>query len=270
MTIRVLELNYLQQLSRKILASTNGIEVEQLFRELLDFYSILNFSFRYTGVIWRGRKCLHSTGFAKIDEMLSPPCRLAKAGRLNESGTPILYASINQFAVLQELGASKGDFIQFLGMKIAPHKSIICAVIGERMNVHRSGRAWISEEIGKKVNRILNEMPFEAAKSYVFTDAFLATLLCDKDAYKNEYIHSRILSKLILEKLNHLDGIIYPSVALGNSTNFAIKPESASLALDIEATFVVEINKVFDYGIYETKIVNRAEGHDSDGQIKWA
>jgi hypothetical protein len=67
-----------------------------------------------------------------------------------------------------------------------------------------------------------------------------------------------------------VDAIIYPSVALGNSMNFAVKPAVIGNSVRVGWTFVVEVRRVFDFGIYDTTIVRRAKGLWGDGHIDWA
>jgi hypothetical protein len=266
---RVLPIGYLQTLSRSILASTNASEIEKGLQMVLEYYGIINFDLGYAWPFWRGRICASSHGFKNINELSYPPRELTKAGRLNEPRAPLLYLSMNNLATLEEINASKGNYVHSIAYKIIAENKLRCGIIGEITHVARSGRALISEELGNHLNRILNNTEYEAGKSFVFTDAFLSSILRDRNASKTNYIHSRTLAKLIFEKHPGFDAIVYPSVALESAMNLAIKPESADRLLEIFGTSVIRVRKKYDYGIFDFELLGNAKGHDKNGDIRW-
>lgn len=103
----------------------------------------------------------------------------------------------------------------------------------------------------------------------MFTDAFLSSILRDRDASKTNYIHSRTLAKLIFEKNPEIDAIIYPSIALESAMNLAIKPESADRLLGIFGTSVMLIKEKYDYGIFDFEVLRNAKGYEKNGDIRW-
>jgi hypothetical protein len=69
---------------------------------------------------------------------------------------------------------------------------------------------------------IQNELPFKAATSFIFVDAFLSSLLRDASASKNDYLYSRTVRRLLFDKQATLEAICYSSV----------KPERGSQHFD--------------------------------------
>lgn len=258
--ITVIEINYLQDFCRKTLASSDAAFVEAQLRWLLEDYSLINYKLGYERPIWRGRKCNSPSGFQNLRELSYPPIELTKAGRLNNHGHPLLYAAFHNFCALEEIGAKEGDYIHLVGYRIKETRKLRCCVVGEVLNVHRSGQAWSSIELGQELNNILNKMPTAAGRSFIYIDAFLSSILRDKNAASNNYLHSRILGTLLLEKLPDLDAILYPSVALESSRNIAVIPESVDTLFEVFGTTVVRVERKYDYGIFDFSIVRNAKG----------
>ncbi len=266
---KVLPIDYLQNLSRSILGSTIASEIEKGLRIVIEYYGIINFNLGNTLPFWRGRICASSDGFKNIKELSYPPRELTKAGRLNDLHAPLLYLSMNNLASLEEINASKGNYVNSIAYKIIGENKLRCGILGEITHVARSGRALISEELGTHLNRILNETEYEAGKSFVFTDAFLSSILRDRNASKTNYIHSRTLAKLVFEKHPGFDAIVYPSIALESAMNLAIKPESADRFLEILGISVMRVRKKYDYGIFDFELLRNAKGYEKNGDIRW-
>jgi len=268
-TVKVLELNYLDDIAKKILASKDPIFIETNLRYVLQFYSVLNYEMAYERSYLRARKCLTPSGYNNVSELGCPPNELVQAGRLNEPNEPILYVSTSQFSILEEINCEEGDYVHVIAYEHKPSTKIRCAILGEATQVSRWGRALSSEHLGIELNRIMNGMTFDVGRSFVYTDAFLSSIMKDVSASQNNYIHSRLLAKLLLEKHDGLDGIIYPSVALESAMNIAIKPQSAEKLFKIGANFVLKVNKKYQFGIYDFEVLRNAKGQYNDGSIIW-
>lgn len=266
---KVLPIDYLQNLSRSILCSTIASEIEEGLRIVLEYYGIINFNLGNTLPFWRGRICPSSDGFKNIKELSYPPRELTKAGRLNEPSSPLLYLSLNNLTTLVEINASNGNYVHSIAYKTIGKNKLKCGIFGEITHAARSGRALISEELGTHLNRILNKIEYEAGKSFVFTDAFLSSILRDGNASKTNYIHSRTLAKLIFEKNPGFDAIVYPSIVLEGAMNLAIKPESADRLLEIFGISVIHVGKKYDYGIFDFELLRNANGYEKNGDIRW-
>ncbi|MGY4108289.1 hypothetical protein [Aeromonas encheleia] len=269
MSKKVLEINYLHRLCEQIKAETEPDKIYGQFSHLLEYYDIINYNFSYSSVIWRGRLCENELGYSNINEVGYPPKEFTPANRLNEPHEPLLYSSINQYAILDEIGADEGSYVHMLAYSTREGEPLRIGIVGEVAHTHRWGSAMSSDSLGDQLRRIMGDMSLEVGRSIVYTDAFLASVLQDPKASENSYLHSRILASLLFKKQSDLDGLIYPSVALDRSMNFAIKPASVDKKLKKCATFVVRVKKKFNYGIYDMEVVRGAKGERINGDIVW-
>lgn len=269
MSKKVLEINCLHQLCEQIKSEVVPSKIHDQFSNLLEFYDIINYGFSYSREIWRGRLCENELGYSNINEIGCPPKSLTQANRLNEAHDPLLYSSINQYAVLDEIGADEGSYVHMLAYSTIKGNPLRVGIVGEMAHTHRWGNARSSEYVGEQLRRIMMEMPLEVCRSAVYTDAFISSVLQDPKASENNYLHSRILASLLFKKQGDLDGLVYPSVALENSMNFAIKPSSVEQKLTRKNTFVIKVKKKFKYGIYDLEVVRLAEGEHPNGDILW-
>lgn len=142
-------------------------------------------------------------------------------------------------------------------------------MIGEITHVHRWGSGLTSEMVGQLLNKQLNQMPHDFGKSFVFTDAFLSSILKDRSAQQTQYLHSRTLASLIFERNPGVDAIAYSGVASEASRNYAIKPIAAERTLQISASFVIKIIKKYKFGMYDFDVLRNAQGVEPDGHIIW-
>lgn len=181
---------------------------------------------------------------------------------MNNPLEPVLYVSLSNVSALAEVKAEEGDHVHLIGYRIRNSEKIRCGIVGEIFNVHRSGTAKFSEQLGKRLNNVLNAMPSEKAKSFVFLDAFLSSILRDGAASVNDYLYSRTVTQLLFEKIPAVQAIWYSGVAQENAINLAIKPEVADKLFEVVGTTVVRINKIYDFGVYDFSIVRNAKGYD--------
>lgn len=265
----VLPLDQLQAISRKVHTSSDPLEIENSLSLASSFYGLINYQFSYDRALWRGVLCESAEGHTNIRRVGYPPPEISRNGRLNEAGRPLLYASTNQFTVLEEIGAKAGDYVHITAFAIKPNENLRSGIVGEITQVHRWGSAFSSEHLSKELNRILNGLEFEAGKSFVFTDAMFTSILRDRNASENDYLRSRILARLLFAKLGGLDAMIYPSVAHEGAMNIAITPHAADTKLKIGRTFVVHVQKRYDYGLYDFEVVRKGKGQHGDGTIVW-
>lgn len=268
-TIRLPDIEVLQEKTRSVRTDSDPSNIRFKLVELFGFYEIINFELGYEWPIWRVRKCKDEEGYANLREISYPPPEETRAGRLNNKGQPALYTSLHNFTAITEVGAEEGDYLHIIGFQIRRGAKLRCAIIGEIFNTHRSGQAKLSEALGNRLNRILNNSDFRAARSWVFLDAFFSMLLADKTAANSDYIHSRIVADLINEKLPDIDAIYYPSVLQENGVNLAIKPDAVNRLLQVSGTSVIKINRKYDYGIYDFSMVRNLTIRVSDGAIYW-
>lgn len=257
----------LQRAATSIRKTTTPDRIHERLGAVVDQYDAVNYQLHYGWPFWRVRKCQSRRGFGSLSEIHYPPN--PSVGRVNEQGAPMLYLSFNKFTAVQEVGAEEGDYLHLVGYRQRDGQTLRCCTVGEINNVHKSGRAITSHELGEELNKVLNRLSYAGGASFVFLDAFLASLLTDVHASKNEYIYSRTLAKLLFAGNPGYEAIHYPSVALHGSMNLAVRPDIADEMLESAGTSVIRINRVYDYGIYDFSVVRNAKGHYADGAIDW-
>lgn len=269
MELKALTLSYLDDLSTAISSSTDSAFVRSRLNFLLDYYQVINYEMGYDRTFWRVRKCPTDAGFERLSELSYPPAEYTVAGRMNERNCPVLYLSANLMSTFEEVGAAQGDYLHCVGFQLRPNESLRCAMIGEITHVHRWGAGLTSEVIGRLINQQLDHMPHDFGKSFVFTDAFLSSILKDRSARNTEYLHSRTLASLLFERNPRIDAIAYSGVASEDSRNYAIKPLAAERALDISGNTVIRITKKYKFGMYDFEVIRNARGFELDGLIVW-
>lgn len=266
-TIKLLEINWLEDFAKSLISESKPQIIEEQLSWFLNYYKVLNYEMGYDRAIWRARIANDEHGFSNVNELMSPPKHLAKVGRMNEEKQPIFYASFNKFTAFEEIGAKEGDFIHMAGFKLID--KIRFCIVGEILKVHRSGQANYSPELAQSINGILNKMPLDAALSYVYMDGFSSSILRNPDASKSDYVHSRILSKLLLSSTESIEAILYSSVTLEDSINLAIKEPAVKNKLEMVGNSVVRIKKKYEYGLYDFELIRNAAGNHDDGTIVW-
>ncbi|HUT17418.1 MAG TPA: RES domain-containing protein [Acidobacteriota bacterium] len=267
--LTVIDINFLQDFALALRHEADPGVVHEKLSWLLDHYDVINYDLSYDWPIWRARKCKTENGFGSVNELIYPPRHIVNAGRLNNAGEPMLYGALNKNTALEEIGAEGGEYVHIIGFRIKKGASIKCCIVGEIDSVYRSGRAMISEELGVQLNRLIQRMPYQAAMSFVFADAFLSSLLRDPSASKNDYLHSRTVRQLLFERKSDLEAICYLSVRMEGAMNIALKPEVADERLDLAGTSVIKIEKKFDYGLFDFSLVKNAKDIEQDRKIIW-
>lgn len=268
--IKLIKINHLHQRCKDILESNDPVYIENNFKEILEYYELINFKLSgYEHFLWRGRKCATKDGFDNIQELSYPPANITKIGRLNEKNSPIYYASLMIPTVLEEIHAADGDYIHIVGSKIK--SPIHGCIVGEFTNVHRTGKGlMLSSQEENIIKNIFSKLPQHALSSFLYIDSFISSVLRDKDASKNNYLHSRIFGKLLMNSLSSINAIFYPSVALEGSMNVAILPANIDNSLERKVSMVIHIKKRYEYGIFNQEIVKDAHGENKLGEIKWS
>lgn len=217
----------------------------------------------------RARKSESSDGYSHTADVHYPPASLTKPGRLNEAGQPLLYVSFTQFTALNEIHSKSGDNIHIIGYSTHSDKPIRALILGEYTNVHKRGQCNLSGEVSGHINKILNNMSLEPGLSFIYMDAFLSSILADKSASEFDYLHSRLLAKVLFDKYPQVDAIHYPSVARNGAMNLAIKPHVADSCLTIVSASVLHIDQQFDYGLFRFSVTKNAHCFDQSGRIFW-
>lgn len=258
----------LTDFEKSLLATHDKNEISEKLEWFFNFYQVINYTLHYDRAIWRARICDSPSGFTNLSELSQPPKNLTKAGRLNEPNSPIFYASFSQFTAFEEVGAKEGDYVHLSGYQIKENGIRGC-IVGEILKVHRSGTTYQPSGPAAELNKILNSMDFDAALSYVYMDALLSSILRDIKASETNYLHSRELGKRLLVSATDLDAIFYPSVALEDALNIALKISSIPKTIDMMGNSVVRVNKKHKHGLCEFQVIKNSSGYRENGDIVW-
>jgi RES domain-containing protein len=264
----------LQREASAILAERDAQAINDRLRAFLTDYEPgpVNYKLPAGEILWRARPCRDRNGFPRIADVHYPHLN-APAGRCNEPGSPLLYVCFTTFTALYEKGAKAGDFVQMICYSI--HRPVRALTLGEFTNAHKRGLGLVSADLSQAIHEFIERWSFPVKLSLVFMDAFLAGILADPDAAQNTYMHSRTLTKLLFEKYPGIEAIHYPSVAREGSMNLAIKPAVADEALRVFGTSVMHIDRQYDYGLYDYRIVRNAHVDPNAkrapeiGEVEW-
>lgn len=214
--------------------------------------------------VWRARRVdeAHPEGFEQVTDIIYPPAKCAKTGRLNTEGESILYTSISNHGCLAEICAQPGDKIHVSAFTLKPEQRLHCGFLGDIVRAHK----WNSENFSR-VQKTL--APFsEVQKTSIFLiDSFLAEILADSQAKENSYLHTTVLAEVIRNGRNTLDAIVYSGVESFGAKNYAIHRD-AMLKFNIADMHLVEITNRYPYGLYEWRHLKRLERYDN-GRIVW-
>lgn len=271
--LKLIELNSLDHFRNDFLNTIEPEKVHKLLRWYLESYGGINFKFGYDRPIFRARKCITEHGYNNISEIYPPPLGKCKTGRMNEEGQAIFYGAFSIGTALAEINAQEGDYVQIANF-LLPEKGeagIRCFAIGEVYNVYH-GINSISVDFFNEIRGFIDKIGKDKTRdllTYLYMDAFSAEILNSTQASKINYIHSRVFSRLLLEKHPDVDGLIYPSSKIKGTTNIVLRPEILKSKMQLVSNVVMKIIKVYPYGIVDFKLIKIAKGHTLDGSIVW-
>lgn len=240
-------------------------KVEGRLRSILGYYDVLNYDRKLNRPVFRVQKCSEQ-GFENIARLMHPPREYARIGRLNEKGESRLYAALDVQTCLAELGAQEGDFFHLIGLRPRT-RSIRCAAVGQFAAAHKDGPT-VSTEVRDALARVSRNSPRDATLAFLFLDAMLASLINDVEAKKFNYVYSRVLARLILEKHDYIEAIEYPSVRRPFATNLMVAKAAAD-DMEIVGTSVLKVVGVYDFGFYDFRLTRDGDSWLDGGLIRW-
>lgn len=267
----LLDIDYIHNLASEIKNSKSEKFISDGLEYVLRFYDIVNFDFRYERAFLRARHLENGQPYTHTSEIYYPPPHRTKPGRLNEAGFPFLYLSLTLDTALTEIGAQTGDLLQISAYR-PKGRPIKVGVIGEKFRASRGAGGLLTREAAETLSNVVNKLEREDRKkalAYLYPDLLFDEILRDAHAGQSEYLHSRILAKLIFEKLECLDGIVYHSVASYGNKNIALPSHKADDLLGLESTILLKVKKSYSYGLHDVEFLKAPTDIRQNGDIIW-
>ena len=186
-----------QKLANQIRVEADLNRLEAQLRKMLSVYDALNYAIPASKTPMNRARITEGESFYKTPDLYYPPTRYAKAGRLNDDGSPVLYLSFQPQTALAEVHAAKGQYVQLSGFEVRDGHPIQVAVIGEFYNLDKGGYTLLPTEAQDRVARALQNKKQEPLRSLIYMDAFLAEILQDPVACNEGYLRSRNVARLL-------------------------------------------------------------------------
>lgn len=269
-TINTIPLDIIKKISLEIKERQNINNILALLQKITSYYDLINFKFDEQKFI-RARKCESANGFENISDIYYPPPHLTNNGRANDKNCPALYLSLTPFTALAEIDAKVGDFVQIGVFKPKDGTTLRLGLIGEILRTHRGG-GCINSELQNHLNTFLNNISREnkpAAISYIFLDAVLDDIMTDANAIENDYTFSRTLTRVLLERNQQVDGLLYHSDKNKYAYNIALPSFVADEKIELARSIVVRIKDRFEYGLFDFDVEKEVRKINSSGRVEW-
>lgn len=264
--IKIPDIDFIQNIAEHIQNTSSNSEIEEGLRLILSSHKLLSYQIKENKKLWRGRMLDKNAEFRTFPEVHYPPERHAKLGRINNKGESILYVSGSQMTALSELRARPGDRLQLVAYKTT--RPLNTFSFGEYQRIHLNGKGQIlADEHCRIIGKILSDMGYEAALSFIYMDATLSLLM--QDSTRDDYIYPRTISKIIFEEYSEIDAIHYQSVARNGAMNFAIRKKSADTKLSFIGTSPISITKDYGHGLFRFKEEKISTEVDKFGNFIW-
>jgi hypothetical protein len=230
----------------------------------VDEFGVLSFGIGRTSTYWRAR-IIEENRFDLLEELDYPPADLVKTpGRLNDIHDPYFYVSSTLETAVAEVQPIHGQLVQVAGFRIAPHQILRLIFLGEYHNVHKRGyTSFTGNDPGNIVRKLLYEQPLDHRSVLLLIDNFLAHVISDKEAARNDYLHSRALRDLLLAKVN-AHGIAFPSARDPGGVNFGIQPKPSDQLFHNVCCVIVKVGKKRTFAPHDLEFVGVAAGLTQD------
>ena len=240
------------------------------YRSLLTVYPVISFELARASTFWRGRKCESNRGYLGASDLSYPPAKQCKTGRLNDEGSPCLYATQRKSTVFSELSLQDGDYVHVVGLRIKPAMGVRFIALGELFHVYKTGyMRTIGSDPDQTLSRLLNSHGLEEGKRILFIDAFFAALLSDPNAKENDYTLTRTLASEAYKKIVGTEGLFYPSVQDHVGMCIAVHPTAYDTKMHIVCSQVIQISRVRAFGFFDYEVCFEAKGINDSGEFVW-
>ncbi|MBB31934.1 MAG: hypothetical protein CME25_23905 [Gemmatimonadetes bacterium] len=271
MTIKLLmPLEQIEDLANQIKRSNDPKFIEEGLKKIIETYDVISFECQYSRPYFRARVIENGKPFSNLSELTYPPKNLVKEGRVNEVGSPFLYLSFTPDTALAEIKVKEGDLVQLSGF-LPKHRLPRAIILGEYQRVTKGNVSFMQDLIGF-VGEILDDLEKKGRPHihcFLYPDLFFDEILRMPNASETKYIHSRILTKLLMNNSNDPDGIVYHSIADLGSYNIALPAAKADELMKCDQTALIKVKRVFSYGIFDFDIIKISKGFTENGNILW-
>ena len=225
---------------------------------LLD--DIQNLGVILTDVIFYRARLMPASFFTHVSELMYPPKQITPKGRLNEEGSPLLYAAYSPVAALVEVSAKVGQIVAIAAIEELPGHADLVQFFSMGMPSSSRYSTPTRDRRDKLVHSYLNG---EIAKA---VDEGNEHQYNSTIAIAENFLYRPVLQPRYGIQLT--PGLIYPSVKAGqpfdeNSYNVAMKPEVFDAHYHI-----VSVQAYYCLSLNEIHPINRATV-SSDGSLQW-
>jgi hypothetical protein len=222
--------------------------------------------------IWyRGQLC-GPDGFPNLQRMIYAPPSVASWNRANFPGEAMCYASWNLGAILAELRANAGDFVQIIGIRPRGEnvEPIKCTVLGALIQTYRSGRTMAgASELDKVLRKVIDVQEVdEAFCARLYADAVISEEF--SRPVENDQRHKYFLSACFSKRLHDADTeILFPSVQAGGAMNLAVRAQTFDKMFEVLFTGVFAVTESPGLGVHGGRRLRHTASFAPDGTIEW-
>jgi len=229
----------------------------------------------------RARLC-EGQKFSNVDDLSyikNTTDTFPKAGRLNQTGQALFYASVavkqNDTAlrvVLSEAGAKELDRLNVLRSHQKSGSDLNLRYIGIWDQVRRDERPYYLsqdtfEYYTKAREYMVKKFDPKLLSAYELTDRFFADILSRK-GNENLYLVTSPLSSVFLDV--NCDGVLYSSVAANGEPVVALTPKSVDSKLEHQFACDLVIDKCYGYEFFQYKTIDKTSKIDrGSGKFEW-
>lgn len=268
-----MRIDKIENYCENILKSSDPVEIESTFKILLSYYNCSSIRLSRGSTFWRARNLEGRAFFKNIADLSYPPKNLTTLGRMNKANEPILYLATRKETALAEIGIEEMEFVQVAGFRIANGKELTVSIVGMFWNVFKNGGVPLilrdpEQQVFGYLKHLMSNSHEDIPLILIYIDKFFATILSDIGASKNDYLHTNILSKIIIDKSKSV-AIAYPSIKDEGAYNLAVNAETSDSLFENVSCTVLRIDRKKKYGIFLSEIVNIAEDIDGLGNFVW-
>lgn len=259
-----LTLDQCEGLIESALASTTREAFQKFVSPLVEEFGILSFGIGRGLTYWRAR-IVEKDRYDLLDDLDYPPPELVKRpGRLNDIQAPCFFISSTLETAVAEVQPEPGQLVQVAGFRIAPDKILQLIFLGEYYNVEKRGfTSYSGHDPGNTVRRLLDEHPFDERRTHLLIDNFFAHIISDKEASRNNYLHSRALRDLLLAKVS-AHGIAFPSARDPGGVNFGVLPGPSDEIFHNVCCLVAKVGKKRRFASHDMEFVSVVGGLTDD------